>query len=97
LTKGPLFLQDKETIKRTLSQKVPMAHYKNSSKLNELQEILLNDENFLKGIVESFCQRLLEEEMLEHLQADKYQRTDKRRGYRNGYKPRKLKKQEWEP
>jgi transposase-like protein len=68
-----------------------MAQGKNSSKLEELQEALLNDGDFLKHIVQGFCQKLLEEEMLEHLQADKYQRTEKRCGYRNGYKPRKLK------
>ena len=68
-----------------------MAQNKNSSKLNELQEVLLNDKDFLKRAVESFCQKLLEEEMTQLLQADKYQRTEKRCGYRNGYKPRKLK------
>jgi len=30
-------------------------------------------------------------EITQFLQADKYQRTEKRCGYRNGYKPRKLK------
>ncbi len=68
-----------------------MAQSNNSSKLDELQVSLLDDKNFLKGIIENFCQRLLEEEMSHHLQAEAYQRTDKRRGYRNGYKPRGLK------
>ena len=68
-----------------------MAQNKNSSKLNEVQEVLLNDKDFLKRIIESFCQKLLEEEITQLLQADKYQRTEKRCGYRNGYKPRKLK------
>jgi len=68
-----------------------MAQDKNSSKLNEVQEVLLNDKDFLKRVIESFCQKLLEEEMTQFLQADKYQRTEKRCGYRNGYKPRKLK------
>ena len=68
-----------------------MAQNKNSSKLNELQEVLLNDKDFLKRAVESFCQKLLEEEMTQSLQADKYRDKMKRCGYRNGYKPRKLK------
>jgi len=55
-----------------------MAQDKNSSRLEELQEALLNDEDFLKHIVQGFCQKLLEEEMLEHLQADKYQRQDEK-------------------
>ena len=69
-----------------------MAQNKNSSKLNELQEVLLNDKDFLKRAVESFCQKLKDVEMTQFLQADKYQRQDERCGYRNGYKPRKLKR-----
>ena len=68
-----------------------MAKNNNSSKLDELQVALLNDENFLRRVTERFCQYLLEEEMNNHLRALPYQRTDKRKGYRNGYKPRKLK------
>ncbi|MEA1964841.1 MAG: transposase [Candidatus Aerophobetes bacterium] len=45
---------------------------------------LLNDENSLRGVAERFCQYLLEEEMNNHLEAFPYQRTEKRRGYRNG-------------
>ena len=68
-----------------------MAKKKNSRELDELQVSLLDDKNFLKGIIETFCQRLLEEEITHHLQAETYQRTEERRGYRNGYKPRRLK------
>ncbi len=64
---------------------------KKNRELDELQVSLLDDKNFLKGIIETFCQRLLEEEITHHLQARAYQRTEKRRGYRNGYKPRRLK------
>lgn len=42
-------------------------------------------------MVEDFCQRLLGEEMRQHLQAHLYERTERRRGYRNGHKPRRLK------
>ena len=68
-----------------------MAKKKNSRELDELQVSFLGDKNFLKGIIETFCQRLLEEEITGHLQAETYQRTEERRGYRNGYKPRGLK------
>ena len=68
-----------------------MAQEKNNSKVDPVQVALLNDRDFLRRIVENFCQRLLEDEMRQHLQAHFYQRTDKRRGYRNGYKPRRLK------
>ena len=52
-----------------------MAQRKICSKLNELQEVLLNDKDFLKRAVESFCQKLLEEEITQFLQADKYLST----------------------
>jgi len=44
-----------------------MAQNKNSSKLNELQDVLLNDKDFLKRVIESFCQKLLEEEITQFL------------------------------
>lgn len=55
-----------------------MAQDKNSSKLNGVQEVLLNDKDFLKRVIESFCQKFLEEEITQFLQADKYQRTEKK-------------------
>ena len=54
-----------------------MAKSNNTVKLGELQVALLNDENFLRRVVERFCQYLLEEEMNNHLKALPYQRTDK--------------------
>ena len=42
-----------------------MAQEKNTSKLDTVQAALLDDRDFLKGIVETFCQRLLEEEMVD--------------------------------
>ena len=68
-----------------------MAKEKNSRILDKVQGALLDDRDFLKEVIENFCQRLLEEEMACHLQAESYQRTKERRGYRNGYKSRKLK------
>jgi putative transposase len=54
------------------------------------QEILLEDPNFLRQIVERALQEMLEAEMTEHIGAAPYERTDKRAGHRNGYKPRTL-------
>jgi putative transposase len=45
----------------------------------------------LKGIVEYTVQHLLEGEMERFLGAGVYERTEERRGYRNGYKPRSYK------
>jgi transposase-like protein len=54
------------------------------------QEILLDDPSFLNEIVERLIQELLEAEMTEHIGAAPYERAEKRKGHRNGYKPRTL-------
>jgi putative transposase len=55
-----------------------------------VQGILLDDPNFLKEIVERVLQELLEAEMTDHIGAALYERSEKRIGHRNGYKPRTL-------
>jgi putative transposase len=54
------------------------------------QEILLDDPNFLREIVERVLQETLEAEMTEHIGAAPYERSATRTGHRNGYKPRAL-------
>lgn len=54
------------------------------------QEALLDDPGFLKEIVERVVQELLEAEMTEHVGAARYERTEGRKGHRNGHKPRTL-------
>ena len=54
------------------------------------QEILLDDPDFLREIVEKVVQQLLEAEMTEHIGAAPYERSATRTGHRNGYKPRAL-------
>jgi putative transposase len=54
------------------------------------QEVLLDDPGFLRGIVQRLVQQLLEAEMTEHIGAAPYERTKRRTGQRNGYKPRTL-------
>jgi transposase-like protein len=54
------------------------------------QEILLEDPNFLREIVERVLQGMLEAEMTEHIGAAPYERSEARTGHRNGYKPRAL-------
>src|SRR5829696_4868964 len=54
------------------------------------QEILLEDANFLREIVERVLQEMLEAEMTEHIGAALHERTNARKGHRNGYKPRTL-------
>ena len=48
---------------------------------------LLNDPDFLNQAVTRFLQQFLEAEITTFLQAEPYQRTTDRTGYRNGYKP----------
>ena len=44
----------------------------------------------LRRVMESAIQRILEEELTSFLQAETHERTQERKGYRNGYKPRAL-------
>ena len=68
-----------------------MAQDEDTRRLAVAREALINDPEFLRSIVETTVQRLLEYEITEHLQAGPYERTDARKGHRNGYKPRTLK------
>ena len=45
----------------------------------------------VRALMQVLLQGLLEEEMTAHVGAEPYERTDGRRGHRNGYKPRALK------
>ena len=47
------------------------------------QEVLLDDPDFLRKIVERVLQELLEAEMTEHVGAAPCERTDARKGHRN--------------
>jgi putative transposase len=54
------------------------------------QGVLLDDPGFLRQIVERVLQELLEAEMTEHIGAAPYERSERRKGHRNGHKPRAL-------
>ena len=76
-----------------------MARSKYSIKREEGKEKFLKDAVALFGdnpeplreLVENVCQNILEAEITNHLEAEPYQRSDDRKGYRNGYKPRVIK------
>lgn len=55
-----------------------------------VQGALLDDPSFLREIVGRVVQELLEAEMTEHIGAAPYQRTENRKGQRNGHKSRTL-------
>lgn len=54
------------------------------------QEAIGEADDPLRRLAEVMLQRLLEEEMSEFLGAASHERTEKRRGYRNGHRPRTL-------
>lgn len=70
-----------------------MAHpkKKDSGVLGILQASSVNGDDALKGLLRHTIQQVLEEELTAFLNAEPYDRTEERRGYRNGYKPRVLK------
>ena len=68
-----------------------MTQLKDSVLTTRLREALVDQPDFLRDIVQSTLQRLLEEEITLHLNADPFERTEARRGYRNGYRGRQLK------
>ena len=70
-----------------------MAHPKNEDTgiLWILQASSGNGDDPIKGLLRHTIQQVLEEELTAFLNAEPYTRTEERRGYRNGYKPRTLK------
>src|SRR3954454_19474657 len=65
-----------------------MANHNRRVEKEQVQEVLLDDPNFLKELVQRVLQQVLETQMNEHIGAAPYQRTEDRKGQRNGYKPR---------
>ena len=55
-----------------------------------LQEALINDPEFLQRSVQNLLQGILNADFTHHSGAEPFQPTPNRRGYRNGYKPRRL-------
>ncbi len=69
-----------------------MAHLKKEDTgiLGILQASSGNGDDPLKALLRHTIQQVLEEELTSFLKAEPYTRTESRRGYRNGYKPRTL-------
>ena len=49
---------------------------KSNTKSKMFQDALVNEKDFLKEIIQDYCQNLLEEQMMEHIGAEKYQRVE---------------------
>jgi len=68
-----------------------MAKKKSMTMEEAIQAILAScEDNPFRMMLEFMAQNVLEWEMTEHLGAGLYERTEERRGYRNGYRPRVL-------
>ena len=67
-----------------------MARNNGKGKKDLVQEVLTDDPDFLRQMVETVMQEMLEAEMTEHIGAAPYERSTGRKGHRNGYKPRML-------
>ena len=63
---------------------------KNAGVKNEIQALMQQDPDLLRGLVQLVVQEFLEAEMNETLGAAKSERSAERQGYRSGYYPRKL-------
>jgi putative transposase len=66
-----------------------MTHYQLTLDHETVQRLFGNSEQ-LRQLLEAVVNQVLEAQVSEHLQAEPYERTEERRGYRNGYKPRQL-------
>lgn len=67
-----------------------MTHAQDTTHPPSEQLALLDEPDFIRQMLQRFFQQFLETEITQFLQADPYERTDQRQGYRNGYKPRQL-------
>ena len=67
-----------------------MARRKDNTFFEVFQQANGSGEDFLRELVREVLQQVMEAEIAERLGAASYERTDARRGYRNGYKPRML-------
>lgn len=62
----------------------------NSDIIGQLLQEVFTGRDGLKQVLEALVNQAMQSEVSQHLAADQYQRTDQRRGYRNGVKPRQM-------
>jgi putative transposase len=71
-------------------RKDPMTPRKNIAGESKLKELLLEDQDLLRGLMKQALEQVLEAEMTETLAAGKSERNEGRLGYRSGYYGRSL-------
>ena len=57
---------------------------------DQTRQRLFSGDSQLAQLLESILNQVLEAQVSEHLRAERYERTEERQGYRNGYKPHQL-------
>src|SRR5215469_9163291 len=67
-----------------------MTHYQVTLDAQTLQRLFTGGDNQLGQLLEAVLNQVLDAQVSEQLQAEPYERTEQRQGYRNGYKPRRL-------
>jgi putative transposase len=68
-----------------------MTQSKNTIALKDVQGVLLDQPDFMRDIITNTLQKMLDAQFEQHIGANKYERTEERRGYRNGTYERQLK------
>jgi transposase-like protein len=66
-----------------------MTQYQLTLDSETMQRLFGNSEQ-VRQLLEAVVNQVLKAQVSEHVQAEPYERTEERRGYRNGYKPRQL-------
>ena len=66
-----------------------MAQYKISVDSEKVKDLMVRDDG-LKGLVQEVLNQVLEAQATEAVGAERYERSEGRQGYRNGYRERKL-------
>lgn len=62
----------------------------NNDIIGQLLQEVFSDKDGMKRFLEEVVNQAMQGEVAQQLEASEYQRTGRRRGYRNGTKPRKL-------
>nr|WP_208527730.1 transposase [Methylacidiphilum caldifontis] len=80
----------KATKPTNLPEDDAMAHYQITLDAQTIQALVEQKDQALAQLLQQVLNQVLEAEVTEYLQADRYERTEGRQGYRNGYRSRQL-------
>ncbi|AEJ41324.1 transposase mutator type [Sulfobacillus acidophilus TPY] len=80
----------KATKPTNLPEDDAMAHYQITRDAQTIQALVEQKDQALAQLLQQVLNPVLDAEVTEYLQADRYERTEGRQGYRNGYRSRQL-------